>query len=142
YVRKQIVHNTHVVRDLEAQGAVFVHSAAAVPKGARLVLAAHGVSPEVYREARARDLVTIDATCPLVKKVHAEVRRFAGAGYPVVLIGHAGHDEVVGTMGQAPGAIMLVETVEQARSIELPETSKLAYTTQTTLSVDETAEIV
>src|SRR5437870_11771932 len=104
YVRKQIVHNTHVVRDLEARGVVCVHSAAAVPKGARLVLAAHGVSPEVYREARARDLVTIDATCPLVKKVHAEVRRFAGAGYSVILIGHAGHDEVVGTMGEASQA--------------------------------------
>jgi 4-hydroxy-3-methylbut-2-enyl diphosphate reductase len=142
YVRKHIVHNTHVVADLEARGAVFVESELDVPEGARVVLAAHGVAPTVYREAAARRLTTIDATCPLVKKVHAEVRRFAAAGYTVVLIGHAGHDEVVGTMGQAPGAITLVETAEHARSIELPETSKLAYTTQTTLSVDETAEIV
>jgi 4-hydroxy-3-methylbut-2-enyl diphosphate reductase len=142
YVRKQIVHNTHVVRDLEARGAVFVHSVAAVPKGARLVLAAHGVSPEVYREACARDLVTIDATCPLVKKVHAEVRRFAGAGYSVILIGHAGHDEVVGTTGEAPEAVVLVETLEQVDALEVRDAQHVAYVTQTTLSIDETAEII
>src|SRR6266536_3515498 len=96
YVRKQIVHNTHVVRDMEARGAIFVESVADVPRGERLVLAAHGVAPEVYRDAAVRDLVTIDATCPLVTKVHAEVRRFAHAGYCVILIGHAGHEEVVG----------------------------------------------
>ena len=142
YVRKQIVHNTHVVRGLEARGAVFVDSAAVVPKGERLVLAAHGVAPEVYREARSRDLVTIDATCPLVKKVHAEVRRFAGAGYSVILIGHAGHDEVVGTMGEAPQAVVLVETLEQVDALEVRDPQRVAYVTQTTLSIDETAEII
>jgi 4-hydroxy-3-methylbut-2-enyl diphosphate reductase len=121
YVRKQIVHNTHVVRDLEARGALFVESAAAVPRGERLVLSAHGVAPEVYREAAARDLVTIDATCPLVRKVHAEVCRFADAGYCVFLIGHAGHEEVVGTMGEAPEAVVLVETLEQAQVLEVPD---------------------
>ena len=104
YVRKQIVHNTHVVRDLEARGAIFVESTGEVPRGARLVLSAHGVAPEVHREAADRDLATIDATCPLVKKVHVEVRRFADAGYCVILVGHPAHDEVVGTAGEAPGA--------------------------------------
>ena len=142
YVRKHIVHNVHVVADLEARGAIFVESEQDVPKGGRLVLAAHGVAPSVYRTAAARQLTTVDATCPLVQKVHAEVRRFAAAGYRIILIGHAGHDEVVGTTGQAPDAITLVETAEQARSLELPETEKLAYVTQTTLSVDETSGIV
>ena len=142
YVRKQIVHNTHVVRDLEARGALFVGSAAAVPTGERLVLSAHGVSPEVYREAAARELVTIDATCPLVRKVHAEVRRFADAGYCVILIGHAGHDEVVGTAGEAPKAVVSVETLQQAHVIEVPDPQHVAYVTQTTLSIDETAEII
>jgi 4-hydroxy-3-methylbut-2-enyl diphosphate reductase len=141
YVRKHIVHNMHVVHDLELRGAIFVESESDVPEGGRLVLAAHGVEPGVYGRAAARDLTTIDATCPLVKKVHAEVRRYAAAGYTVVLIGHAGHDEVVGTAGQAPEAVTLVETAEQARSIDLPGT-KLAYVTQTTLSVDETAQII
>jgi 4-hydroxy-3-methylbut-2-en-1-yl diphosphate reductase len=142
YVRKQIVHNTHVVRDLEARGAIFVESEAAVPKGGRLVFAAHGVAPEVYRTAAARGLATIDATCPLVKKVHVEVRRFADAGYRVILIGHAGHEEVVGTAGEAPEAVVLVETLEQARAIDVPDLERVAYVTQTTLSIDETAEIV
>ena len=142
YVRKQIVHNTHVVRDLEARGAVFVESEASVPRGARLVLAAHGVPPEVYRLAAARDLAVIDATCPLVKKVHVEVLRFADAGYRVILVGHAGHDEVVGTTGEAPGAVVLVETLEQARTVDVPDPERVAYVTQTTLSIDETAEIV
>jgi 4-hydroxy-3-methylbut-2-enyl diphosphate reductase len=142
YVRKHIVHNMHVVHDLEARGAIFVESENDVPGGACLVLAAHGVEPSVYSTAAARRLSTIDATCPLVSKVHAEVRRYAAAGYLIILIGHAGHDEIVGTTGQAPEAITLVETVEQARSIELPKTHKLAYATQTTLSVDETAEII
>ncbi len=142
YVRKQIVHNTHVVRDLEARGAIFVESAAGVPRGGRLVLAAHGVAPGVYRTAAARNLATIDATCPLVKKVHVEVRRFADAGYCVILIGHAGHEEVVGTAGEAPGAVILVETLEQARAVEVPDPERLAYVTQTTLSIDETAEII
>ena len=103
YVRKQIVHNTHVVRDLEARGAIFVESTSDVPREGRLILAAHGVALEVYREAGDREVATIDATCPLVTKVHVQVRRFADAGYCVILVGHAGHDEVVGTAGQAPG---------------------------------------
>jgi len=142
YVRRHIVHNTHVVRDLEERGAVFVESEADVPEGALLVLAAHGVAPSVYRAAAARSLLTIDATCPLVRKVHAEARRFADEGFRVVLVGHAGHDEVVGTMAQAPDAIVLVENVEQARAVELPSDRPVAYVTQTTLSLDETAEIV
>ena len=142
YVRKQIVHNTHVVRDLEARGAIFVESTSDVPREGRLILAAHGVAPEVYREAADRELATIDATCPLVTKVHVQVRRFADAGYCVILVGHAGHDEVVGTAGQAPGAVVLVETLEQARVVEVPDPERVAYVTQTTLSVDETAEIL
>jgi 4-hydroxy-3-methylbut-2-en-1-yl diphosphate reductase len=142
YVRKQIVHNTHVVGDLQARGAIFVESEAAVPSGGRLVLAAHGVAPEVYRTAAARGLATIDATCPLVKKVHVEVRRFADAGYCVILIGHAGHEEVVGTAGEAPEAVVLVETLEQAHAVDVPDPERVAYVTQTTLSIDETAEII
>jgi 4-hydroxy-3-methylbut-2-enyl diphosphate reductase len=142
YVRKHIVHNAHVVRDLEARGALFVESEEDVPEGETLVLAAHGVAPEVYRNAAARNLATIDATCPLVQKVHAEARRFAAAGYRIILIGHAGHDEVVGTMAEAPEAIVLVETLEQAHAVELPGAERVAYVTQTTLSVDETAEII
>jgi 4-hydroxy-3-methylbut-2-enyl diphosphate reductase len=136
YVRKQIVHNAHVVRDFAARGVIFVESEADVPEGERLVLAAHGVAPEVYDNAAARDLATIDATCPLVSKVHAEARRYADAGYEIVLVGHAGHDEVVGTMAEAPEAIVLVETIEQARALELPRADRVAYVTQTTLSVD------
>ena len=142
YVRKQIVHNRHVVRDLEARGAIFVESEETVPRGETLVLAAHGVAPEVYRNAAARGLATIDATCPLVKKVHGEVRRFADAGYCVILVGHAGHEEVIGTTGEAPGAVVLVETVQQARSVEVPDPKRVAYVTQTTLSIDDTAEII
>lgn len=142
YVRHQIVHNSHVVRDLERRGAVFVDSAEDVPEGAVLVLAAHGVAPTVYSKADSRSLRTIDATCPLVTKVHGEARRFADEGYRVILIGHAGHDEVVGTMGQAPEATVLIETAQQARALELREAERIAYVTQTTLSVDETAEII
>jgi 4-hydroxy-3-methylbut-2-enyl diphosphate reductase len=142
YVRKHIVHNAHVVSDLESEGAIFVESELDVPEGARLVLAAHGVAPSVYRAASTRRLKTIDATCPLVHKVHAEVRRFASDGYTVLVIGHAGHDEVTGTMGQAPEAVVLVETAEQARALTLLDTRRLAYVTQTTLSVDDTAEII
>ena len=142
YVRKQIVHNTHVVRDLEARGAIFVESTAEVPRGARLVLSAHGVAPEVHREAADRDLATIDATCPLVKKVHVEVRRFADAGYCVILVGHPAHDEVVGTAGEAPGAVVVIETLQQARVVDVPDPERVAYVTQTTLSIDETAEII
>src|SRR5437016_3282008 len=114
YVRKQIVHNAHVVRDLEARGAVFVESVAEAPEGAKLVLSAHGVAPSVHEAAAARRLTTIDATCPLVTKVHAQARRYAEDGYTIVLIGHAGHEEVVGTMGEAPESILLVEVARAA----------------------------
>jgi 4-hydroxy-3-methylbut-2-enyl diphosphate reductase len=142
YVRKQIVHNAHVVRNFEARGAIFVESEEEVPAGAALVLSAHGVAPSVYEHAAERELETIDATCPLVSKVHAEARRFAAQGYTIFLIGHAGHEEIVGTMGEAPAAILLVETAEDAERVRPPQTARLAYITQTTLSVDDTAEIV
>jgi 4-hydroxy-3-methylbut-2-en-1-yl diphosphate reductase len=142
YVRKQIVHNAHVVRELEERGAVFVDSEEDVPAGSVLVLSAHGVAPEVHRNAAERRLAAIDATCPLVTKVHAQARHFAADGCRIALIGHAGHEEVVGTMGEAPDAIDLVETVEDAETLEVPPGEALAYITQTTLSVDETAEIV
>ena len=142
YVRKQIVHNKHVVEDLERQGAVFVDSLGDVPAGATLVFSAHGVSPAVRDEAGVRSLNTIDATCPLVTKVHTQARRYAGAGYAIAFIGHAGHEEVEGTLGEAPEAIVLVEDVEDARRVELPADRPLAYITQTTLSLDETREII
>jgi 4-hydroxy-3-methylbut-2-enyl diphosphate reductase len=121
YVRRQIVHNSHVVRDLEARGAVFVESENDVPRGARLILSAHGVAPSVHENARSRGLRAIDATCPLVTKVHAEARHYAARGYTIILIGHAGHEEVVGTMGEAPEAVVLVETLEQAQVLEVPD---------------------
>jgi 4-hydroxy-3-methylbut-2-en-1-yl diphosphate reductase len=142
YVRKQIVHNSHVVRDLEARGAVFVDAVSDVPAGATLVFSAHGVAPAVRDAAAARSLTTIDATCPLVTKVHAQARRYAERGYAIVLIGHAGHEEVEGTLGEAREAIVLVESVADAKRVELPSGRPLAYVTQTTLSVDETNEIV
>jgi 4-hydroxy-3-methylbut-2-enyl diphosphate reductase len=142
YVRKQIVHNSHVVRELEQRGAIFVDSVDAVPKGAPVVFSAHGVAPAVRRAAEARDLTAIDATCPLVTKVHTQARRFADRGYTVVLIGHAGHEEVEGTTGEAPDAIVLVESIADAEAIALPVDTPLGYITQTTLSVDETREIV
>ena len=142
YVRKQIVHNIHVVRDLEERGAIFVESEEDVPPGETVVLSAHGVAPSVHANASARQLNTIDATCPLVTKVHVQARRYAEAGYRVVLIGHAGHEEVVGTMGEAPEAIVLVESVADAEALELAPDERLAYITQTTLSVDETGEII
>jgi len=141
YVRKQIVHNSHVVRELENAGAVFVDNVADVPKGAAVVFSAHGVAPAVRRAAEGRSLVSIDATCPLVTKVHTQARRYAEQGYRIVLIGHAGHEEVEGTTGEAPDAIVLVESVADAERIE-PGGPRLAYITQTTLSVDETREIV
>jgi 4-hydroxy-3-methylbut-2-enyl diphosphate reductase len=142
YVRKQIVHNLHVVRDLEARGAVFVDEETEVPEGETVVFSAHGVAPSVHANAAARRLNTIDATCPLVTKVHVQAKRYAAAGYTVVLIGHAGHEEVVGTMGEAPDSMLLVESVADVEALRfLPET-KLAYVTQTTLSVDETSEII
>jgi 4-hydroxy-3-methylbut-2-enyl diphosphate reductase len=142
YVRRQIVHNAHVVRELEERGAIFVQSEADVPEGELCVFSAHGVAPAVHRAARARGLRTIDATCPLVTKVHSEARQFAALGYTILLIGHAGHDEVEGTLGEVPERILLVESIEQAERVEPPGRDRLAYLTQTTLSVDETAEIV
>jgi 4-hydroxy-3-methylbut-2-enyl diphosphate reductase len=142
YVRKQIVHNTHVVAELERRGAVFVEEVDEVPDGATLVFSAHGVSPEVRRQAAQRGLEVIDATCPLVNKVHVEARRFAGDGYTVLLIGHEGHDEVTGTVGEAPEAIRLVEDLDEARSIEVEDPDRVAYLTQTTLAVDETTAVV
>jgi 4-hydroxy-3-methylbut-2-enyl diphosphate reductase len=142
YVRKQIVHNLHVVRDLEARGAVFVDEETEVPEGETVVFSAHGVAPSVHANAAARRLNTIDATCPLVTKVHVQARRYAADGYTVVLIGHAGHEEVVGTMGEAPESITLVESVADVARLELAPGARLAYVTQTTLSVDETAEII
>jgi 4-hydroxy-3-methylbut-2-enyl diphosphate reductase len=141
YVRKQIVHNLHVVRDLETQGAVFVDEIDEVPEGAVTVLSAHGSPPTVFEEADRRRLALIDATCPLVTKVHVEARRFAADDRTIVLIGHAGHEEVEGTSGQVPTRTILVQNVQDARRVDLPE-GPLAYLTQTTLSVDETGEIV
>ncbi len=142
YVRKQIVHNSHVVEDLKARGAVFVDALADVPEGAAVVFSAHGIAPSVRREAQELQLTTIDATCPLVTKVHAQARRYADGGYTVVLIGHAGHEEVEGTLGEAPEAIVLVQSAADAEQVTLPADRPLAYITQTTLSVDETGEIV
>jgi 4-hydroxy-3-methylbut-2-enyl diphosphate reductase len=142
YVRKQIVHNIHVVRRLEQQGAIFVESEDDVPEGATVVLSAHGVAPEVHRNAALRRLRAIDATCPLVTKVHNEARRFAGEGFTIFLIGHAGHEEVVGTMGEAPDEIVLVQNIDDVALLPEPRTEKLAYLTQTTLSVDETTAII
>jgi 4-hydroxy-3-methylbut-2-enyl diphosphate reductase len=142
YVRHEIVHNVHVVRDLEARGAIFVETEQEVPEGALVVLSAHGVAPRVYRQCAERQLEVIDATCPLVSKVHAEARRYAGRGLKIALVGHAGHEEVIGTMGEAPDSIVLVETVDDAQKLELEDDQRLAYLTQTTLSVDDTAGVV
>ncbi len=142
YVRKQIVHNIHVVRDLEQRGAIFVDEEHEVPEGQTMVLSAHGVAPGVHANAEARGLRTIDATCPLVTKVHVQARRYAADGYTVILIGHAGHEEVVGTMGEIPDSIILVESKEQVAALDLPEDAKLAYVTQTTLSIDETGIVI
>ena len=139
YVRKQIVHNTRVVSELADRGAVFVDELAEVPDGARVVFSAHGVSPEVRREAERRGLQAVDATCPLVAKVHAEARRFAAEGYLVALIGHAGHEEVEGTLGEAPTAMALVETAADVARLRPDEPAKVAYLMQTTLSADEAA---
>jgi 4-hydroxy-3-methylbut-2-enyl diphosphate reductase len=142
YVRKQIVHNIHVVRDLERKGAVFVEEESEVPEGATVVLSAHGVAPEVYQNSAARHLRVIDATCPLVTKVHLEARRFAGDGSTILLIGHQGHEEVVGTSGEAPDHIRLVGDVKEARGVDVPDPENVSYLSQTTLSVDETNEII
>jgi 4-hydroxy-3-methylbut-2-en-1-yl diphosphate reductase len=142
YVRHEIVHNVHVVRDLEERGAVFVESEEDVPEGALVVLSAHGVAPKVYEKCAERGLQVVDAVCPLVSKVHAEARRYAARGHKIALVGHAGHVEVEGTMGEAPDSIVLVETPEDVESIELEEGQRLAYLTQTTLSLDDTAGVV
>jgi len=142
YVRKQIVHNIHVVRDLEARGAIFVDEETEVPPGATVVYSAHGVAPTVFANSARLGHNVIDAVCPLVTKVHVQARRYAEEGYTIVLIGHAGHEEVVGTTGEAPDATILVQTVEEAETLDLPPGTKLAYVTQTTLSVDETGEII
>jgi 4-hydroxy-3-methylbut-2-enyl diphosphate reductase len=142
YVRKQIVHNLHVVRDLEARGAVFVDEETEVPEGETVVFSAHGVAPSVHANATARKLNTIDATCPLVTKVHVQAKRYAASGYTVILIGHEGHEEVVGTMGEAPESMILVESVDDVARLACGPETKLAYVTQTTLSVDETSEII
>jgi 4-hydroxy-3-methylbut-2-en-1-yl diphosphate reductase len=141
YVRRQIVHNSHVVRRLEERGAVFVQELDEVPRGARVVLAAHGVAPAVREQAAARGLSTVDATCPLVAKVHAEVRRYAGRGDTVFLIGHPEHEEVEGTLGEAPADVVVVADVAAAATVVPRDPSRVAYTTQTTLAVDETEEI-
>jgi 4-hydroxy-3-methylbut-2-en-1-yl diphosphate reductase len=142
YVRKQIVHNTHVVRSLEERGAIFVEEAAEVPEGAVVVFSAHGIAPRVREEAAERGLRTIDATCPLVTKVHNEARRFAAQGYEILLIGHEGHEEVVGTTGEAPGQVHLVDGPEASDAVEVRDRKKVAWLSQTTLSVDETNETV
>ena len=142
YVRKQIVHNRHVVEDLEARGAVFVEELSEVPSGSTVVFSAHGVSPEVHREASARGLKTIDATCPLVTKVHKEASRFAADDVEILLIGHAGHEEVEGTTGEAPEHITLVQHPDDVDAVEVKDPTKVAWLSQTTLSVDETYETV
>ncbi len=143
YVRKEIVHNKHVVETLRARGAIFVDELEdTIPEGAITVFSAHGVSPAVHADAERRQLRTIDATCPLVTKVHREALKFAAEGYTIVLIGHAGHEEVEGTMGEAPDSIVLVQTEAEVETLEVPDERKLAYISQTTLSVDETATII
>ena len=142
YVRKEIVHNKHVVEQLRARGAVFVDSETEVPEGATVVFSAHGVAPSVHANARERRLETIDATCPLVTKVHREALKFAADGYTIVLIGHAGHEEVEGTMGEAPEHIVLIENEADVDALEVSDPSKVAYISQTTLSVEETRAII
>jgi len=142
YVYHEIVHNKYVVETFRDKGAVFVDSIAEVPEGALLLYSAHGVSPEIRDQSAARNLRTIDATCPLVTKVHLEAIRYAKLGYTIVLIGHEGHDEVIGTMGEAPEAMLLVETPEDVDRLQIPDDTRLAYLTQTTLSVDDANRII
>ncbi len=142
YVRKQIVHNKHVVSDLESRGAIFVEELDEVPAGQTVVFSAHGVSPEVHRQAEERELKTIDATCPLVTKVHHEAKRFAGDDYDILLIGHEGHEEVEGTAGEAPDHIQLVQSPADVPGIQVRDPARVAWLSQTTLSVDETLETV
>ena len=142
YVRRQIVHNLFVVRDLERKGAIFVEEVSDVPAGARVIFSAHGIAPIVRGMAQGRELDVIDATCPLVTKVHVEAVRYVRDGYKVLLVGHDGHDEIIGTMGEAPDDILLVQDINDAASIEVPNPDRVALVTQTTLSVDETRDIV
>ncbi len=142
YVRKQIVHNQYVVESLQRRGAVFVDETDEVPEGARVVFSAHGVAPEVHAQARRRNLDAIDATCPLVTKVHAEARRFAAEDYDILLIGHEGHEEVVGTAGEAPERIRLVDGPAEAATVEVRDPDRVVWLSQTTLSVDETLQTV
>jgi len=142
YVRKEIVHNKHVVAKLRERGAVFVDQETEVPKGETVVFSAHGVAPEVHANAGDRSLKTIDATCPLVTKVHVEAKKFAAEGYTIVLIGHAGHEEVEGTMGEAPDHIVLIETEDDVDRLGVTDPDKVAFISQTTLSVDETRAII
>jgi 4-hydroxy-3-methylbut-2-enyl diphosphate reductase len=142
YVRKEIVHNKHVVEQLRERGAVFVDQETEVPAGETVVFSAHGVAPAVHRNSEARSLRTIDATCPLVTKVHVEARKFAEQGYTIVLVGHAGHEEVEGTMGEAPKSIVLIETEADVDALEVEDPDRVAYISQTTLSVDETNAII
>ena len=142
YVRKEIVHNKHVVEQLRDRGAVFVESETEVPAGATVVFSAHGVAPSVHSNARELELHTIDATCPLVTKVHVEAKKFAADGYTIVLVGHAGHEEVEGTMGEAPEHIILIENEDDVDKLEVRDPTKVAYISQTTLSVDETRAII
>jgi 4-hydroxy-3-methylbut-2-en-1-yl diphosphate reductase len=142
YVRKEIVHNKHVVEELRDRGAIFVETETEVPEGATVVFSAHGVAPSVHAGAAARQLRTIDATCPLVTKVHVEAKKFAAQGYTIVLIGHAGHEEVEGTMGEAPDQIVLVQDEDEVDQLEIEDPTRVAYISQTTLSVDETRAII
>jgi 4-hydroxy-3-methylbut-2-en-1-yl diphosphate reductase len=142
YVRKEIVHNKHVVEQLRERGAVFVEEETQVPEGETVIFSAHGVAPSVHANAEARGLKKIDATCPLVTKVHVEAKKFAAQGYTIVLIGHEGHEEVEGTMGEVPDHIVLIETEEDVEGLEVEDPDKVAYLTQTTLSVDETDRVI
>ncbi len=142
YVRKEIVHNKHVVAGLRERGAIFVDDEAEVPEGETVVFSAHGVAPSVHAKSQERSLQTIDATCPLVTKVHVEAKKFAADGYTIVMVGHAGHEEVEGTMGEAPDSIVLVETEADVEQLEVDDPDKVAFISQTTLSVDETGAII
>jgi 4-hydroxy-3-methylbut-2-enyl diphosphate reductase len=142
YVRKEIVHNKHVVEELSKRGAIFVDQETEVPEGKMVVFSAHGVAPSVHANAADRRLRTIDATCPLVTKVHVEARKFAAEGYTIILIGHEGHEEVEGTTGEAPDSIVLVQSVEEVDELQISDPDRVAFITQTTLSVDETALII
>ena len=142
YVRKEIVHNKHVVEQLQRRGAIFVEETAEIPEGEKVVFSAHGVAQSVHENAAKRQLRTIDATCPLVTKVHVEARKFAEQGYTVILIGHEGHEEVEGTMGEAPANTVLVQTEAEVETLEVADPDRTAYITQTTLSVDETGVII